>query len=68
MSAAELAEYREDELSEDFEIAKQLRVTMSFRLSAAEADAIRETAAIAGTSAATRRTSGQGGPAGRLRD
>lgn len=56
MSDAELAEYhwehRDDELGEevDFEIAKPLRITMSFRLPAEEADAIREAAAAAGTS------------------
>jgi len=56
MSDAELAEHhwqhREDELGEevDFEIVKPLRVTMSFRLPAEEADAIREAAAAAGTS------------------
>jgi hypothetical protein len=56
MSDAELAEYhwqhRDDELGEevDFEIAEPLRVTMSFRLPAQEADAIREAAAAAGTS------------------
>lgn len=56
MSDAELAEHhwqhRDDELGEEveFEIAKPLRVTMSFRLPAEEADAIREAAAAAGTS------------------
>jgi hypothetical protein len=56
MSDAELAEYhwqhRDDELGEEveFEVAKPLRVTMSFRLPAEEADAIREAAATAGTS------------------
>jgi hypothetical protein len=56
MSDTELAEYhwqhREDELGEEveFEFAKPLRVTMSFRLPAAEADAIRKAAAVAGTS------------------
>ncbi|MCA1707460.1 MAG: hypothetical protein LC808_31010 [Actinobacteria bacterium] len=56
MSDAELAEYhrehRDDELGEevDFEVAKPLRVTMSFRLPAEEADVIREAAAAAGTS------------------
>ena len=56
MSDAELAEYhwqhRDDELGEKvkFEVAKPLRVTMSFRLPAEEADAIREAAAAAGTS------------------
>jgi hypothetical protein len=56
MSDAELAEYhwqhRDDKSGEEveFEIAKPLRVTMSFRLPAPEADAIREAAAAAGTS------------------
>ncbi len=56
MSDAELAEHhwqhRDDALGEevDFEIVKPLRVTMSFRLPAEEADAIREAAAAAGTS------------------
>jgi uncharacterized protein (DUF1778 family) len=56
MSDAELAEYhwqhRDDKLGEEveFEIAKPLRVTMSFRLPAQEADAIREAATAAGTS------------------
>lgn len=56
MSDAELAEHhwqhRDDELGEEveFEIAKPLRVTMSFRLPAEEADAIREAAAATGTS------------------
>jgi hypothetical protein len=56
MSDAELAEYhwehRDDELGEEveFEVAKPLRVTMSFRLPAQEADAIRAAAAAAGTS------------------
>jgi hypothetical protein len=56
MSDAELAEYhwehRDDELGEqvEFEISKPLRVTMSFQLPAAEADAISEAAAAAGTS------------------
>jgi hypothetical protein len=56
MSEAELAEHhwqhREDELGAqvDVEVVKPLRVTMSFRLPAEEADAIREAAAAAGTS------------------
>lgn len=56
MSDAELTEHhwqhRDDELGEEveFEIVKPLRVTMSFRLPAEEADVIREAAATAGTS------------------
>ncbi|MGQ0779364.1 MAG: hypothetical protein ACT4NY_33945 [Pseudonocardiales bacterium] len=56
MSDAELAEHhwqhRDEELGEEveFEIAKPLRVTMSFRLPAEEADVIRAAAATAGTS------------------
>ncbi|MGH3834070.1 MAG: plasmid mobilization protein [Pseudonocardiaceae bacterium] len=56
MSDAELAEYhwqhRDDGLGEEveFEVAKPLRVTMSFRLPAQEADAIRAAATAAGTS------------------
>lgn len=56
MSEAELAEYhwqhRDDEFGEevDFDVSKPLRVTMSFRLPADEADVIREAAAAAGTS------------------
>jgi hypothetical protein len=56
MSDAELAEHhwqhRDETLGEEvaFEIVKPLRVTMSFRLPAEEAEAIREAAAAAGTS------------------
>ncbi|MGH3926101.1 MAG: plasmid mobilization protein [Pseudonocardiaceae bacterium] len=56
MNDAELAEHhwehRDDELGEEveFEVAKPLRVTMSFRLPGEEADAIREAATAAGTS------------------
>jgi hypothetical protein len=56
MNEAELAQYhwqhRDDELGEevDFEVTRPLRVTMSFRLPADEADVIREAASAAGTS------------------